>query len=124
MPQPKESRAWYVADADAHLIDAATRLVDLMSNPTDAALLAPLVIGETCEICRSGYPSKCVHAESVSQTIGTQAEVMAVLAAKQLGAERIIAMSRHPERQKLARFYGATDLVAERGDAGVARSRT
>ncbi len=49
--------------------------------------------------------------------------LMAVLAAKQLGAERIIAMSRHPERQKLARFYGATDIVAERGDEGVARTR-
>ncbi len=46
---------------------------------------------------------------------------MAVLAAKQLGAERIIAMSRHPERQKLARFYGATDIVDERGDEGVAK---
>jgi threonine dehydrogenase-like Zn-dependent dehydrogenase len=47
--------------------------------------------------------------------------LMAVLAAKQLGAERIIAMSRHPERQKLARFYGATDIVEERGEEGVAR---
>ena len=46
--------------------------------------------------------------------------VLAVLAAKQLGAERIIAMSRHPERQQLAREFGATDIVAERGDAGVA----
>jgi threonine dehydrogenase-like Zn-dependent dehydrogenase len=47
--------------------------------------------------------------------------LMAILAAKQLGAERIIAMSRHPERQKLARYYGATDVVEERGDEGVAR---
>src|SRR5512132_3312906 len=47
--------------------------------------------------------------------------LMAILAAKQLGAERIIAMSRHPERQKLARFYGATDIVEERGDEGVAK---
>jgi threonine dehydrogenase-like Zn-dependent dehydrogenase len=47
--------------------------------------------------------------------------LMGVLAAKQLGAERIIAMSRHPERQKLARFYGATDIVEERGDEGVAK---
>ena len=47
--------------------------------------------------------------------------LMAILAAKQLGAERIIAMSRHPERQKLARFYGATDVVEERGDEGVAK---
>ena len=47
--------------------------------------------------------------------------LMAILAAKQLGAERIIAMSRHPERQELARFYGATDIVEERGDEGVAK---
>jgi threonine dehydrogenase-like Zn-dependent dehydrogenase len=47
--------------------------------------------------------------------------LMAILAARQLGAERIIAMSRHPERQKLARHYGATDIVEERGDDGVAR---
>jgi threonine dehydrogenase-like Zn-dependent dehydrogenase len=47
--------------------------------------------------------------------------LMGVLAAKQLGAERIIAMSRHADRQALAREYGATDIVAERGDAGVAK---
>ncbi len=47
--------------------------------------------------------------------------LLAVLAAKQLSSERIIAMSRHPERQKLARFYGATDIVEERGDEGVAK---
>lgn len=45
----------------------------------------------------------------------------AVLAAKQLGAERIIAMSRHEDRQKLARDFGATDIVSERGDEGVAK---
>jgi threonine dehydrogenase-like Zn-dependent dehydrogenase len=45
----------------------------------------------------------------------------AVLAARQLGAERIIAMSRHADRQQLAREFGATDIVTERGDAGVAR---
>ncbi|POH59689.1 IMP dehydrogenase [Cryobacterium zongtaii] len=132
----------------------------------------------TCEICRAGFQSTCVHAEfasgmqaekaripladgtlvatpgqpdadlipsllAASDVLGTgwfaavAAEagpgktvavvgdgavgLMAILAAKQLGAERIIAMSRHPERQKLARFYGATDIVEERGDEGVAR---
>lgn len=150
-------------------------------KPGDFVVGSFVISDNTCEICRSGYPSKCVHAEFVSQTIGTQAEkaripyadgtlvatpgppdpelipsllaasdvlgtgwfaavaaeagpgktvavvgdgavgLMAVLAAKQLGAERIIAMSRHPERQKLARFYGATDIVEERGDEGVAR---
>ena len=47
--------------------------------------------------------------------------LLAVLAASQLGAERIIAMSRHAPRQQLARQYGATDIVEERGDAGVTR---
>jgi len=45
----------------------------------------------------------------------------AVLAAKQLGAERIIVFSRHPERQALAREFGATDVIEERGDAGAAK---
>ncbi|MGH8639208.1 MAG: zinc-dependent alcohol dehydrogenase family protein [Burkholderiales bacterium] len=47
--------------------------------------------------------------------------LLGVLSAKLMGAERIIAMSRHKDRQELARFYGATDIVAERGDEGVAR---
>ncbi len=45
--------------------------------------------------------------------------LLAVLAASQLGAERVIAMSRHDSRQRLAREYGATDIVEARGDAGV-----
>jgi len=47
--------------------------------------------------------------------------LMGVLAASQMGAERIIAMSRHASRQALAREFGATDLVAERGDEGITR---
>ncbi|MGN9816368.1 zinc-dependent alcohol dehydrogenase family protein [Streptomyces sp. SD11] len=45
----------------------------------------------------------------------------AVIAAKEMGAERIIVMSRHESRQKLAREFGATDIVTERGDEGVER---
>jgi threonine dehydrogenase-like Zn-dependent dehydrogenase len=45
----------------------------------------------------------------------------AVIAAKHMGAERIIMMSRHEARQKLAMEFGATDIVTERGDEGVAR---
>ena len=134
----------------------------------------------TCEICRSGYQTYCVHRGpgavpgaqadyaripnadgtlvatpgqpapdlipsllAASDVLGTgwfaavAAEVgpgktvavvgdgavglLGVLAAKQLGAERIIAMSRHADRQALARRFGATDIVEERGDAGVAR---
>ena len=47
--------------------------------------------------------------------------LLGVLAANQLGAERIIAFSRHESRQQLAREFGATDIVTERGDDGVAK---
>jgi threonine dehydrogenase-like Zn-dependent dehydrogenase len=47
--------------------------------------------------------------------------LMGVLSARQTGAERIVAMSRHKARQELALEYGATDIVTERGDAGVAK---
>jgi threonine dehydrogenase-like Zn-dependent dehydrogenase len=47
--------------------------------------------------------------------------LLGVLSAKQMGAERLIAMSRHESRQKLARELGATDMVTERGEEGVAR---
>ena len=47
--------------------------------------------------------------------------LLGILAAKHLGADRIIAMSRHADRQALAREFGATDIVEQRGDEGVAR---
>src|SRR5436309_8212857 len=47
--------------------------------------------------------------------------LLAVLAAKQLGAERIIAMSRHETRQRLAREFGATDIIEARGHEGPTR---
>src|SRR5947208_2143416 len=47
--------------------------------------------------------------------------LLAVLAARQLGAERVIAMSRHESRQRLAREFGATEIVEERGDEGIKR---
>ena len=135
----------------------------------------------TCEICRAGYQTSCVHREILGTGGGAQAQRMrvpladgtlvatpevpsddlvpdflaasdvlgtgwfgavaadvgpgktvavvgdgavglcAVLAAQQLGAERIIAMSRHEARQQLAREFGATDIVTERGDDGVER---
>ena len=67
----------------------------------DAAAVAP---GKTAVVVGDGAVGLC-----------------AVLAARQIGAERIIAMSRHSSRQKLARQFGATDIVTERGDEGVAR---
>jgi threonine dehydrogenase-like Zn-dependent dehydrogenase len=47
--------------------------------------------------------------------------LLGVLSAKQMGAERLIVMSRHETRQKLAREFGATDIVIERGDEGISR---
>lgn len=47
--------------------------------------------------------------------------LLGILSAKQMGAERIIVMSRHEDRQKLALEFGATDFVTERGDEGVAK---
>jgi threonine dehydrogenase-like Zn-dependent dehydrogenase len=49
--------------------------------------------------------------------------LLGVLSAKRMGAERIIAMSRHETRQRLAREYGATDIVTARGDEGAERIR-
>jgi threonine dehydrogenase-like Zn-dependent dehydrogenase len=63
-----------------------------------------------------------VQAGSTVAVVGDGAVgLMGVLAAKQMGADRIIAMSRHKTRQDLALEYGATDIVSERGDAGVSR---
>jgi threonine dehydrogenase-like Zn-dependent dehydrogenase len=59
---------------------------------------------------------------SIAVVVGDGAVgLLAVLSARQMGAERIIAMSRHEARQTLAREFGATDIVTERGDEGVAR---
>jgi len=63
-----------------------------------------------------------VRAGSTAVVVGDGAVgLMAVVAAKEMGAGRIIAMSRHKSRQELARAFGATDIVAERGDAGIER---
>ena len=152
-------------------------------NAGDFVVGSFVISDNTCEICQAGYQSRCVHAEFVHGTIGTQSEraripyadgtlvatpgmpeddlipsllaasdvlgtgwfaavaaeagpgktvavvgdgavgLLGILAAKQLGAERIIAMSRHADRQALAREFGATDIVEERGDEGVSQDQ-
>ena len=63
-----------------------------------------------------------VKAGSTVAVVGDGAVgLLGILSARQMGAERIIAMSRHDSRQRLAREFGATDIVTERGDEGVAR---
>ena len=89
---------------DADLIPSLLAASDVLGTGWFAAVAAQAGPGKTVAVVGDG-------------AVG----LMAILAAKQLGAERIIAMSRHPERQKLARFYGATDIVEERGDEGIAK---
>lgn len=63
-----------------------------------------------------------IKAGSTVAVVGDSAVgLLGILSAKQMGAERIIAMSRHESRQRLAREFGATDIVTERGDEGMAR---
>ncbi|QDZ15451.1 zinc-dependent alcohol dehydrogenase family protein [Humibacter ginsenosidimutans] len=161
-------------------------VVEQVGDAVETIKVGDFVVGSfmasdnTCEVCRAGYQSRCVHVEPMGRE-GAQAELLrvpladgtlvatpgmpdadlvpsllaasdvlgtgwfaadaaqagpgktvavvgdgavgllGVLAAKQLGAERIIAMSRHDARQKLALDFGATDIVTERGDEGVAR---
>ncbi|MER7930632.1 zinc-dependent alcohol dehydrogenase family protein [Streptomyces sp. NPDC096057] len=70
------------------------------------------------------YAAKAAEVEpgSTAVVVGDGAVGLSgVIAAKELGAERIIAMSRHESRQKLALKFGATDIVTERGEEGIAR---
>ncbi|MGB7462541.1 MAG: zinc-dependent alcohol dehydrogenase family protein [Candidatus Acidiferrum sp.] len=74
------------------------------------------------DVMGTGWFAASVETGSTVVVVGDGAVgLLGVLSAKQMGAERIIAMSRHASRQKLAREFGATDIVTERGDEGVAR---
>ncbi len=79
-------------------------LADVMGTGHHAALSAGVTAGDSVVVVGDGAVGLC-----------------AIIAAKRLGATRIIAMSRHSDRQALATGFGATDIVEERGDEGVAR---
>ena len=87
-----------------HLIPSLLAASDVLGTGWFAAVAAEAGPGKTVAVVGDG-------------AVG----LLAILAAKELGAERIIAMSRHADRQALAREFGATDIVEERGDEGVAR---
>ena len=80
------------------MVASLLALSDVMGTGHHAAVCAHVKEGDTVAVVGDGAVGLC-----------------AVLAAKRLGAERIIALSRHAERQKLAREFGATDIVEERG---------
>jgi threonine dehydrogenase-like Zn-dependent dehydrogenase len=100
--------------ADGTLVSTADR------PPTD--LIASLLT--TSDVLGTGWfaaEAANVKRGSTVAVVGDGAVgLLGVLSAKQMGAERIIAMSRHAPRQALARDFGATDIVSERGDEGVA----
>ena len=88
---------------DDALLASLLTLSDVMGTGHHAALAGGVRAGSTVVVVGDGAVGQC-----------------AVLAARRLGAERVVAMSRHADRQALARELGATDVVAERGDDGIA----
>lgn len=91
----------------------------------DTALLPSLLT--LSDVYGTGYHAAVkggVSARTTVTVVGDGAVgLLAVLSARQLGAERIILMGRHKDRTDLGREFGATDVVAERGEEGVARVR-
>ncbi len=97
-------------------------LVPTSDIPSDDLLPSLLTLSDVMGTGWFAAEAANVKPGSTAVVVGDGAVgLLGVLSAKQMGAERIIAMSRHPERQKLAREFGATDVVAERGDEGLAR---
>lgn len=87
-----------------HMIPSLLAASDVLGTGWFAADAATVAPGKTVAVVGDG-------------AVG----LLGVLAAKQMGAERIVLMSRNAERQRLGREFGATDIVTERGDEGVAR---
>src|SRR5438094_3419573 len=91
---------------DDTLMPSLLTLSDVMGTGHHAAVVAKVGPGKRAAVVGDGAVGLC-----------------AVVAAKRLGAEQIIIMGRHPDRIALAREFGATDVVSERGEEAVARVR-
>ncbi|WP_431887624.1 zinc-dependent alcohol dehydrogenase family protein [Nocardiopsis alba] len=91
---------------DSALIPSLLTLADVLGTGYHAAKAAGVLPGQDVTVIGDG-------------AVG----LMAVLSAKRLGAERIVLMGRHTDRTDLGREFGATDVVAERGEEGIARVR-
>ena len=94
-----------VGEDDA-LMPSLLTLSDVMGTGHHAAVCAKVSAGKTAAVIGDGAVGLC-----------------GVIAAKRLGAEQIILLGRHPDRIALARAFGATDVVSERGEEAVARVR-
>ncbi|MET8117735.1 alcohol dehydrogenase catalytic domain-containing protein [Micromonospora sp. NPDC005189] len=93
-------------DTDSALLPSLLTLADVYGTGYHAAKRANVAEGDTVAVIGDG-------------AVG----LLAVLSAKQLGAQRIILMGRHKVRTDLGREFGATDVVAERGEEGIAKVR-
>src|SRR5438093_5668423 len=93
-------------DKDDALMPSLLTLSDVMSTGHHAALAAKVGRGKTVAVIGDGAVGLC-----------------GVIAARRLGADRVVLLGRHPDRIELAREFGATDVVSERGDEGVERVR-
>jgi hypothetical protein len=91
---------------DDALMPSLLTLSDVMGTGHHAAVVSRVTPGVTASVIGDGAVGLC-----------------GVIAAKRLGAERIIMLGRHPDRLQLAREFGATDIVSERGEEGIARVR-
>jgi threonine dehydrogenase-like Zn-dependent dehydrogenase len=91
---------------DSALLPSLLTLSDVFSTGHHAAVKGGVEPGKSVTVIGDGAVGLC-----------------AVLAARRLGAERILLMGRHPERTDLGREFGATDVVAERGEEGIERLR-
>ncbi|WP_172652756.1 zinc-dependent alcohol dehydrogenase family protein [Rhodococcus opacus] len=111
--------------AQAHLLRVPLADGTLVATPgmPDPDLIPSLLAAS--DVLGTGWYGAVAAEAGPGKTVAVVGDgavgLLAVLAAKQLGADRIIAMSRHEPRQRLALEFGATDIVTERGDEGVAK---
>jgi threonine dehydrogenase-like Zn-dependent dehydrogenase len=106
VPQADGTLVKLPVDADSALLPSLLTLSDVMGTGHHGAVTAGVGRGDSVLVVGDGAVGLC-----------------AVIAAGRLGAERIVLMGRHQARTDLGREFGATDVVAERGEEGVARVR-
>ena len=94
------------AQADEALVASLLTLSDVMGTGHHAARVAQVAPGKTVAVVGDGAVGLC-----------------GVIAARRLGAERILLLGRHADRTALGLEFGATEIVSERGDEAIERVR-
>jgi threonine dehydrogenase-like Zn-dependent dehydrogenase len=106
VPQADGTLVVLPVDKDDALMPSLLTLTDVMATGHHAAVSAKVGPGKTVAVVGGGAVGLC-----------------GVIAARRLGAEQIILLDRHPDRIALAKEFGATDIVSERGEAAIERVR-